>query len=89
MIFPIYIPNLTTVGPTVSEINCLIKMDADTTHTQRERDKQTDGNGRLLFRIVGVMKRWENIKVAIRPISANLSYCLASAYSNLSSIFNS
>ena len=46
MIFPIYIPNLTTVGPAVSEIKCLIKMDADTTHThterERERNKQTE-----------------------------------------------
>ena len=44
---------------------CLIKMDTD-----QQRDRQTDGNGRQLFRTVGVMKCRENIKVAIRPMDS-------------------
>ena len=36
-----YIQNVTTIGPVVSEITCLIKMDTDT--------RQTAGNGRPLF----------------------------------------
>ena len=58
--FPIYIQNLTTISPTVSEITSLIKMDTNT--------RQTHRNGRQLFRPVGVMKRRENIKLAIRPM---------------------
>ena len=45
MIFLIYIHNLTTIGPAVSEVTCLIKMDTDT----RQTNRQTNGNGKLLF----------------------------------------
>ena len=41
---------------------CVIKMDTDT--------KQTNGKRRL-FCTLGVMKRRENIKVAIRPMLAS------------------
>ena len=42
MIFLIYKQNLTTIGPVVSEITCLIKMDTDTRQIDRRTDKQTD-----------------------------------------------
>ena len=35
---------MTTIGPAVSEITCLITMDTD-----RQVDRQTNRNGRLLF----------------------------------------
>ena len=52
MIFRMSIQNLTTIGPVVSEITCILKMDTDTRQTDRQE----------------VMKRQENIKVAIRPM---------------------
>ena len=42
MIFLIYAQNLSTIGPVVSEITCLIKNDTD----DRETDRQTDRNKR-------------------------------------------
>ena len=51
-----YIQNLATIHPAVSEITCLIKRQTDS----RKRD--------FFFGTVGVMKRRENIKMAIRPM---------------------
>ena len=56
MIFLTYIYDLTAVGPIVSEITCLIKIDTD--------DRQTE-TGDLFFQTLGVMKRRENMKAAI------------------------
>ena len=53
--------NLTTISPAVSKFTHLIKMDTDT------RQMET---GDYFSRTVGVMKRRENIKVAIRPIDS-------------------
>ena len=44
MIFLMYIQNLTTIGPVVSEIMCLVKIDTD----DRESGRQIDENGRPL-----------------------------------------
>ncbi len=46
--------NLTTIGPVVSKIICLINID-----TERQMDRQT-----------GVMKRRENLRVASHPIDS-------------------
>ena len=35
-----------------------------------DADRQTDGNGHLFFRSLGVMERRENIKVASRPMDS-------------------
>ena len=63
MILLTYIQNLTTIGRVVSKITRLIKMDTDTRQTDRQME-----TGDCFFRTVGVMKRRENIKVAIRPM---------------------
>ena len=47
----VYIENLTTIGPVVSEIICLIKIRTD-------RYAETED---IFFRVVGVTKRRENI----------------------------
>ena len=45
----IYVQNLTTIGPVVSEIMCLrLKIDTDR-QADRQIDEQTDGNGRPVF----------------------------------------
>ena len=58
MIPLMYKQNMTTIGPVVSEITCLIKMDID---------RQTE-TGDHFFRILEVMTRRENMKVEIRPM---------------------
>ena len=42
MIFLTYVINLTTIGPAVSEITYLIKMDTDTRQTDRQTGRQID-----------------------------------------------
>ena len=59
------IQNLTTIGPAVSDITCLTKLDTDT----RETDIQTE-TGAYFFRIVGVVKHRENIKMAIHRMDS-------------------
>ena len=55
-----YIQNFTIIGPVVSEIICLEKIDTD--------DRQTDGNGRPFFLYSKGIKRREKMKAANRPM---------------------
>ena len=64
MIFLIYIRNLTTIGPAVSEIRYLSNKNGYSYDTDR-RKQETD-----FFRTVEVMKPRKNIKVAIRPMDS-------------------
>ena len=50
------------------EITSLIKVDTDPRQTDVEIDRQIETRD-YFFRILGVMKRRENIKVAVRPIT--------------------
>ena len=61
MLFLIYIQNVTTLSPVVSEITCSVKMDADTRQTE---------TGDLFFRTLEVMTRQENMIVATRPMDS-------------------
>ena len=61
MIFLTYVQNLATIGPVVSKITCLVKMDLDTRQTET-RD--------YFFRTLGVTKRRVNVKVAIRQMDS-------------------
>ena len=76
MIFLIYIQNLTTIDPAVSEITCLIKIDTDTRQIGRRKRETT-----FFVSSVGIMKRQENIKMAIRlldSITTSLAYASGS-----------
>ena len=57
-----YIQNLTTIGPVVSEIMWLIKIDTD--------DRQTGGNGRPLF---AYSRGRISCKIMKLPIRADVS----------------
>ena len=63
MVFVIYTQTLATIGPVVSEIMCLMKIDRDA----RQTDRRTATEDHF-FRTVGreVMKRRENMKLAGR-----------------------
>ena len=82
MKFLIYVQNLTIIGPVVSEITSLIKMDTG--------DRQSDGRKRkatFFVPTLAVMKHPEGIKVAIRRIDSITILSLRSGSKNATRYF--
>ena len=67
---------MTAIGPVVSGIICLIKND---TNNRQTPDRLTEKR-HLLFHTVGIMKRRENMQIAIRRMERKL--CLFTTFEN-------